>query len=117
MVTFPEAWDALTAALAEPADELTFRAVCSALDTWPWPGDDQEEAVAFAERARAGWPDEARVAPWSWLCAAAAGEDKPTWRLELAGLTHLDVSSNRLTARGIAALARSPHLTNLRHLN
>lgn len=36
---------------------------------------------------------------------------------QLRGLTHLSVRLNPLTDRGIATLARSPHLTNLRHLN
>jgi hypothetical protein len=36
---------------------------------------------------------------------------------QLAGLTHLDLSRSHLTTAGVAALARSPHLGKLRHLN
>src|SRR3712207_2975836 len=74
-----ERWDELRELLAEGPGELAFRAVCAALDTWP--GPDAADALAFAEGQLQSWPDEARVAPWSWCCALRGGEAKPTWRL------------------------------------
>ena len=42
--------------------------------------------LSFADERLSSWPDETRVAPWSWCCAAARGESSPslalarTWR-------------------------------------
>ena len=77
-------WIELRDALGEEPGELAFRAVASILDTWP--GDDTKEALSFADMRLSSWPDESRVAPWSWCCAAARGESPPslalarTWR-------------------------------------
>ena len=70
--------------LGEEPGELAFRAVASILDTWP--GDDTKEALSFADERLSSWPDETRVAPWSWCCAAVRGESSlslalaRTWR-------------------------------------
>jgi hypothetical protein len=72
------AWEELHSLLAEEPSELTFRAVVGLLDTWP---GGNREAIAAASRALDAWPDELRLAPWSWCCSMAAGEQKPTWSL------------------------------------
>jgi hypothetical protein len=66
------AWAELNDALAEEPAELSFRAVASIVDTWP--GPDAPEAIAFAAERLASWPDETRLAPWTWCLAAAKGE-------------------------------------------
>src|SRR5690349_21191082 len=72
------AFDELQALLAEEPSPLLFRAAVALLDTWP---GDSRDAAAFAARALDAWPDEHRLAPWSWCCALAAGQSKPTWAL------------------------------------
>ena len=77
-------WIELRDALGEEPGELAFRAVASILDTWP--GNDTKEALSFADERLSSWPDETRISPWSWCCAAARGESSPslalarTWR-------------------------------------
>jgi hypothetical protein len=68
----------LHALLAEAPSELTFRAIVALLDSWP---GDSTDALATAARALEAWPDEHRLAPWSWCRALAEGRRKPTWSL------------------------------------
>lgn len=76
------AWAELNDVLSEEPGELSFRAVASILDTWP--GSDAAHAFAFASESLASWPDEARLAPWTWCVAAANGETPPSMALARA---------------------------------
>ena len=63
-------WAVLLDSLGEEPSELAFRAVASILDTWP--GPDASAALSFAGERLDSWPDDVRVAPWTWCCAAAS---------------------------------------------
>src|SRR4051812_16229693 len=79
MASTLQSWKELRLALAEGPSELAFRAVCGLLETWP--SDDVDKALAAADRALASWPDEMRLAPWTWGLARIAGEDRRSWPL------------------------------------
>lgn len=78
---------------------LAFRALVALLDTWT--GNDQATAIDRAESLLRGWPDAARLAPWSWCKAAAKGAVPPTWRL----VRTLQLNSSHLS-KGEVNLAR-----------
>jgi Ran GTPase-activating protein (RanGAP) involved in mRNA processing and transport len=83
-------WIELHEILTELPSPLTFRALIALLDTWP--ADDANEAIQVAERALSAWPDQDRLAPWSWGWALAMGYTKPTWRL----VRRIEMESNHL---------------------
>jgi hypothetical protein len=95
----PNAPDLLRECLAEPPSELAFRSVCALLERSP--GTDGAMAFEGAERALATWPDETRVAPWSWAQALKQGRTRRTWdlvravalRSEHLGKTSVDLAS------------------------
>ena len=64
-------WAELQDSLEEEPSELAFRAVASILDTWP--GEDRNSALSSASARLQSWPDDVRVASWTWCCAAASG--------------------------------------------
>jgi hypothetical protein len=102
------AWTELIEALAEEPGELAFRAVASILDTWP--GPDAVQAFALASDRLATWPDEARLAPWTWCVAAANGELPPSMALARALRTwsgHDGCDAVQLHELGDSAFLRS----------
>jgi len=116
--------------LAGPPGKLAFRGLCAVAR--------DPDLVARCEERLAGWPDEVREAPWSWLAALAAGHPRPGWRLvrsldlrtphdgildvplpdprsrpEVRGVTRLDLGS--FAAEQLAALVETmDHWENLR---
>jgi hypothetical protein len=106
--------DELHTLLQEEPSELAFRAVCSLLDTWP---GDNRDALALAVRALASWPDECRWAPWSWCCALAAGEHRPTWSLVRAvGVRSHHIGCSPILLRTLSRDCVGPLITHL-HLD
>jgi hypothetical protein len=88
---------------------LAFRALVALLDTWP--ADDQAEAISYADELLSTWPDDVRLAPWSWCKAAAKGAVPPTWPLVRA----LQLQCSHLT-KGTVNLARLAHRVSLEHI-
>lgn len=119
-----------------PPGRLAFRALCALLGRAGSPAHLAERC----ERRLAGWPDEVREAPWSWLAALDAGHSRPGWRLarsialrtghnsmadppfpdpraqpEVRGISHLDLGY--FASEELAAVVRNlPHWKNLRRL-
>src|SRR5262249_35613374 len=91
---------------------LAFRAMVALLDTWT--GDDQTEAINYADRLLSHWPDAVRLAPWSWCKAAAKGAVLPTWRLVRAlQLTTRHLSKGTVNLAQLAHRAKLDHITEL----
>ena len=88
---------------------LAFRALAALLDTWP--ADEQAAAIEYADKLLGKWPDEVRLAPWSWCKAASTGAVPPTWPLVRA----LQLQTNHLT-KGTVNLARLAHHASLEHI-
>jgi hypothetical protein len=95
-------WTELRAFESCEPSVIAFRAMVALLDTWP--NDDQEEAIALADKILSNWPDAVRIAPWSLCKAASAGSVQPTWslvrslQLTSGHLTKADVDLARLAA-------------------
>ncbi len=91
---------------------LAFRALAGLLETWP--GDDQSAAIEAAERILEDWPDELRLAPWSWCKAASKGHVPRTWRL----VRNLQLTSDHLSKGHVrlTRLAKSASLDRVTHL-
>lgn len=89
--------------------ESAFRALVAALETWQ--GDDFEDAVVYADQLLSQWPDNVRVAPWSWCRAAALGIAPITWKL----VRSLRLQSGHLTKDPVD-LAWLADTADLRHI-
>ena len=109
MDTSRECWDELRSLESAEPSSLAFRALIGLLDTWP--AEDGAAAVAFADQFLAHWPDEARVAPWSWCKAASRGVVPVWWRL----IRSLDLRPGHLTKRSVD-LARLACRADLGHI-
>jgi|GEM_PF-663447 len=102
----------LDRALAATPSELAFRAVCSLLDTWA--ESDRNEVMARVSLAFDAWPDDCRVAPWSWLAAALAGEPGLSWPLARSlQMTAGRIGCARFRAGDLAALGLNDHIAHL----
>src|SRR5262245_585530 len=89
---------------------LAFRALVPLLVTWP--ANDGAEAIDYADRLLSNWPDEFRLAPWSWCKAASKGAVQPTWRLVRA----LQLRAGHLS-KGTVNLAQLAHHASLAHIS
>jgi Ran GTPase-activating protein (RanGAP) involved in mRNA processing and transport len=87
---------------------MAFRALVALLDTWP--AGDQAAAIDYADKLLSTWPDDVRLAPWSWCKAASKGAVPPTWPLVRA----LQLKTHHLT-KGNVNLARLAHRASLEH--
>lgn len=97
-----------TFAQCEPS-ALAFRALAALLETWS--GADQAAALEHAGRLLASWPDEMRLAPWSWCKAVCRGDVPPAWPLVRA----LQLTATHLT-KGDLDLARLAQQAPLGHI-
>jgi hypothetical protein len=104
-----EHWNELAKFETSEPGPLAFRALVALLDTWP--GDDQAAAIEVADKLLSKWPDDVRLAPWSWCKAASKGVAPATWRLVRA----LQLGSGHLT-KGRVSLTRLARRANLEHI-
>jgi Ran GTPase-activating protein (RanGAP) involved in mRNA processing and transport len=106
------AWAELEETLAEEPGDLAFRAVASILDAWP--GPEAGDAFAFASERLASWPDEARLAPWTWCLVAAKGETPLSMRLARAVRT--SSGHDGCDAVQLPEFADQPFLCSITHV-
>src|SRR6516162_3131781 len=99
-------WLELTECTQCKPSALAFRALVALLDTWP--ADDQAAAIAYADKLLSNWPDDVRLAPWSWCKVVSRGAVPPTWPLVRA----LQLKASHLT-KGAVNLVRLAHRAGL----
>jgi Ran GTPase-activating protein (RanGAP) involved in mRNA processing and transport len=131
--------ETLRGVLHDPPSAQGWLRICDLFASWP-ERDGLRVGLDYAVGLLDGWPDALRLAPRGWCRRLLAAQDlPPTWRLARAvSLTSRELTDHELAAlashgamssisvlrlslkpkdaRPFAALARSPHLALLKHL-
>ena len=95
-------------------DQQAWETLCQALEQYRGEEPLEEVVLPYCARALKGWPEHIeRQAPLHWVEAMLLGEEVAMLSL----CTHMNLYDHGIGDEGVAALAASPHLTQLQHLD